>query len=88
MGVAAAEEGVEREELAVEPAGPPAPQAGLIVEREEQPELQAAAPTQLNPLAVKAVRAEILRPNLPPARARTVSIPRDQEWDRGAPARA
>ena len=70
-------------------------QEGLVVERAEQPEtqverveesaLQAAAATPLNPLVDKAVRAEILRPNLLAARARIASIPQGPELGRGPP---
>ena len=70
-----------QEGLVVERAEQPEPQVGLIVE-----ELPAAAPTQLNPPVAKAVRAEILRPNLPAARARIASIPQGLELGRGAPA--
>ena len=82
--VAAARQEVQ-EVLVVERAEQPEPQVGLIVERVEQPELQAAAPTQLNPPVDKAVRAEILRPSLPAARARIASIPQGLELGRGAP---
>jgi hypothetical protein len=77
-----------QEGLVVERGVQPEPQVGLIVERVAEPALQAAVPTPLNPLVDKAVRAEILRPNLPAARARIASIFQGPEWGRGAQVRA
>ena len=73
---------------AVEVAAELEAQEGLAVEQAEQPEPQAAATTQLNPPVDKAVRVEILLPNLPAARARIASIPQGRELGQEAPVPA